>query len=93
MIQLKRPNCALCAPAQRLAAMGALLAFAGTTLAGGPPNDDCINAIIVVEDDPPVPFSTVDATTDGEVLGCRDGNTGGRKNRLEAGRRLEACAP
>jgi hypothetical protein len=56
--------------------MAAGLAIAGTrTWADPPPNDDCINAIAIVEDDPPVPFSTVDATTDGSTLGCPDGNT------------------
>ncbi len=32
---------------------------------GGPPNDDCINAIVGLEGDPPIAFSNVGATTDG----------------------------
>ncbi len=30
-----------------------------------PPNNDCANAIVIVEGDPAISFSTVDATTDG----------------------------
>ncbi len=30
-----------------------------------PPNNDCSDAIVIVEGDPPVAFSTIDATTDG----------------------------
>ena len=32
---------------------------------GAPPNNTCIDAIEIVEGDPPVPFSTIGATTDG----------------------------
>lgn len=44
--------------------MGVTL-LANESWAGGPKNDDCADAILIVEGDAPMKFSTVDATTDG----------------------------
>ncbi len=66
-----------CAIAAGLTLAGSITLDAGVDGRGGgrrggraravvpPPNNDCANAIVIVEGDPPVDFSTIDATTDG----------------------------